>query len=113
MVKFCSQCSNLMVSITSANSFRFQCVKCAIMAEPKDEDTLLYSASSGTNLTIYRSIVEKAAKDPVNPKVEKKCSCGNNIARQIRLGSEMILMNVCTRCENQWIEGSRDIDQTE
>lgn len=110
MPLFCSTCRNLMTIITTADTFHYQCNKCASFETPSDKDTLVYENVSGTNLTIYKSILFNAGKDPVNPKVRRTCKCGNLFAKQVRLGNEMRLINTCTSCSDQWLEGTRDTD---
>ena len=104
MSLFCKSCNNLLIVSTTADLFHFKCVKCELVEVPSDADSLRYEEVSGTNFTIYGSILRNAGLDPVNPKVEKKCTCGNSIVRQVRLGSEMRLINTCTKCNKQWID---------
>jgi DNA-directed RNA polymerase subunit M/transcription elongation factor TFIIS len=106
MPLFCEICSNLLSVITTADTFHFRCMKCKKDYMPVDEDTLRYEQIKGTNLIIYKTILQNADKDPVNPKVENHCNkCGHNIVRQVRLGNDMRLINVCIKCSNKWIEG--------
>ncbi len=113
MPLFCSTCRNLMAITTTADSFKYQCRKCMHFEMPSARDTLVYENVVGTNLTIYKPILYNAGKDPVNPKVYRMCKCGNKFARQVRLGSEMRLINTCTECSDQWLDGTRenDLDQ--
>lgn len=110
MPLFCSVCRNLMTIATTANAFHYQCGKCMTFEAPSDRDTLVHEDVSGTNLTIYKAILYNAGKDPVNPKVRRACKCGNQFARQVRLGNEMKLINTCTACGEQWLDGTRDSD---
>jgi DNA-directed RNA polymerase subunit M/transcription elongation factor TFIIS len=95
---------------TTYDSFLFKCNKCANIEIPKDSDTLRYENVTGTNLVVYKSILLNAGKDPVNPKVKKNCSCGNNIVTQVRLGNELKLINTCINCNNQWVDGTQETD---
>lgn len=110
MPLFCSVCRNLMTIATTADAFHYQCGKCMTFEAPSDKDTLVHEDVSGTNLTIYKAILYNAGKDPVNPKVKRTCKCGNQFARQVRLGNEMKLINTCTSCGDQWLDGTRDSD---
>lgn len=110
MPLFCSICRNLMTIATTADAFHYQCGKCMTFEVPSDKDTLVHEDVSGTNLTIYKSILYNAGKDLVNPKVKHICKCGNHFARQVRLGNEMKLINTCTSCGDQWLDGTRDSD---
>lgn len=109
MPLFCQICENLLSVITTADSFYFKCISCQNIYQPDEKDTLRYENTKGTNLLIYKSILKNAGRDPVNPKVDKTCtSCNNNIARQVRLGDDMRLINICTKCNKQWIEGVKN-----
>jgi hypothetical protein len=96
--------------VTTADTFLFKCNKCETTEEPTDKDSLRYEDVSGTNLVVYKAILLNAGRDPVNPKVKKQCDCGNYIVRQVRLGNEMKLINTCTDCNNQWLDGTKDTD---
>lgn len=104
MPLFCSICKNLMVMSTTADTFKYKCNKCQNYETPSIEDYLVYKEVTGSNLAVYKSILYNAGKDPVNPKVKRECSCGNNISKQVRLGNEMKLINTCTVCSNQWLD---------
>ena len=110
MPLFCSTCLNLMEIVTSSDSFVFRCNKCEKTEIPNDKDSLRYEMNTGTNLVVYKSILSKAGKDPVNPKVKKICDCGYDKARQVRLGSEMKLINTCIECNRQWLDGTKETD---
>jgi DNA-directed RNA polymerase subunit M/transcription elongation factor TFIIS len=96
--------------ITTADTFKYQCSKCVSFEIPSNKDTLVYEDVIGTNLTIYKAILHNAGKDPVNPKVRRHCKCGNQFAKQVRLGHEMKLINTCTTCGNQWLDGTHETD---
>ena len=110
MPLFCPICENLMVIITTADSFQYQCDKCMTIEQPTDKDTLVHENVTGTNLVIYTSILHNAGRDPVNPKVAKQCNCGYKFSRQVRLGDEMKLINTCIKCNEQWLDGTKDTD---
>ncbi len=99
-----------MTIATTADEFHYQCSKCMTFEKPSDKDTLVYEDVTGTNLIIYKSILKNAGLDPVNPKVFRKCKCGSRFAKQVRLGSEMKLINTCVLCAEQWLDGTRDTD---
>ena len=110
MSLFCKICSNLMFVSTTYDTFLFKCNKCENTEIPTELDTLRYENVTGTNLVVYKSILLNAGKDPVNPKVKKNCECGNNIVTQVRLGSELKLINTCVKCNKQWVDGTKDTD---
>ena len=107
MPLFCQECNNLLSIITTADEFFFKCIKCQKTYTPSDDDSLRYDDVKGTNLIIYKTILQNAGKDPVNPKVRKTCKkCESDIVKQVRLGEDMRLINVCVKCDTQWIEGT-------
>lgn len=110
MSLFCDNCRNLLTMVTTADTFAFKCNKCELTKEPNVTDYKVYESLSGTNLDIFRSLLSYAGKDPVNPKVIKKCKCGHNIAKQVRLGNEMKLVNTCVKCNKQWLDGTLATD---
>ena len=113
MPLFCPVCQNLMIIATTADEYMHQCTKCMTQEKPTDKDSLVYEKVTGTNLIIYKSILYNAGRDPVNPIVPRKCKCGNEHARQVRLGSEMKLINTCIKCGDQWLDGTREIDNVQ
>jgi DNA-directed RNA polymerase subunit M/transcription elongation factor TFIIS len=109
MPLFCTSCNNLLVVSTTMDSFYFKCNKCEKIEQPNELDSLRYEDVSGTNYSTHGTILRNAANDPVNPKVAKLCNnCGNKTARQIRLGNDMRIINTCIKCNEQWIDGTRD-----
>ena len=111
MPLFCSTCQNLMIQITTADTFIFKCEKCETTEQPNDIDSLRYEHVNGTSLSNYKAILHNAGKDAVNLKVYKQCiECSNNIVRQVRLGDEMRLINTCTVCNKQWLDNTQKDD---
>lgn len=108
MPLFCQTCNNLLSRITTSDQFYFRCNSCNQSYNPTDNDTLQYEEIKGTNLVVYKTILQNAGRDPVNPKVKKDCvnnKCDSNIVKQVRLGDDMRLINICPKCNKQWIEG--------
>lgn len=110
MESFCSKCENLLTTITTAESMYFKCVKCGTQTLPVDSGTLLHEYTKGTNLLVYSTILHTAGQDPVCPKVHKTCKCGYKLARQVRLGEDMSLINVCIKCNTPWLESVQEDD---
>lgn len=106
MPLFCQICENLLSVVTSVDEFYYKCTSCQQNYKPDANDSLRYEDIKGSNLIIYKTILQNAAKDPVNPKVRKECKCGNDIVTQVRLGDELKLVNTCTKCNKQWLEGT-------
>lgn len=103
MNNFCEKCNNLLKASTANNKLSFTCMVCHSMYPAKDDDTLRYKETKSSNLHIYQTILKKASKDPANIKTKFKCpKCKNNIAKSVRLGSELRLINVCEGCDSQF-----------
>lgn len=106
MPLFCSACSNLLMVITRADSFYFNCSNCHQTYMPDESDTLRYEEINNSKFLNYKTILQNAGRDPMNPKVKKECSCGSDVVRQVRLGEDMKLINTCINCNKQWLEGT-------
>jgi DNA-directed RNA polymerase subunit M/transcription elongation factor TFIIS len=99
----CKICQNLLTVITTHDNMFFTCVKCYVNYQPEINDSLLYVEKKGTDLSIYGVMLKYAGKDPVNPKIRKDCiACDNKILRQVRLGNDMKLINICIKCDKKW-----------
>lgn len=106
---FCKKCENLLTNITTADKFYFKCMLCYSEYEPEPKDTLRYVEKGGTNIFTYDTILLLGAKDPVNPKAYKTCpKCKHEICKQVRLISDMKLINICIKCNNKWFEGMHE-----
>lgn len=102
---FCSACDNLLTNIATPDSFYFRCNKCQKNYQPSANDTLRYEEIKGSDLQIFRAVLLNANEDPVNPKVYKTCKkCKHKIAKQVRLGQDMKLVNICIKCKHSWFE---------
>lgn len=111
MPLFCQICDNLLNVVTTSDEFYYKCINCQQAYKPNNNDSLRYEDIKGTNLIIYKTILQNAGQDPVNPKVYKDCKkCKNTIAKQVRLGDDLRLINICTNCNNQWLEGIDEQD---
>ena len=107
MSQFCVDCRNLLVDITTNDEYYRKCLKCHVVYELKDDDSMRLEDVRGTNLIIYQTILQNAGKDPVNPKVKKQCiKCPNDILRQSRVGVNMQLINICIKCNHKWLDAS-------
>jgi hypothetical protein len=107
MSQFCTVCENLLVDITTSEEYYRKCLKCHVTYDVTDSDSMRLEDIRGTNLIIYQTILQNAGKDPVNPKVKKQCiKCPNNILRQTRVGINMQLINICTKCDFKWLDSN-------
>jgi len=96
---FCDKCYNLLNYTIDDNNLKFLCNSCYSIYDPNPTDTLIYEKVKEKNTVIFENLSNTAGKDPVNIKVYKKCNnCNNNISKQIRIGNEMTLINICTKC---------------
>jgi len=92
-------------------TFAFTCDICVTTIEPTPVDTLQFQSTRVQNYGPYKAILEKAGDDPVNPKAYRKCAkCSATIARQVRIGSELRLINTCMKCKHAWIDGTQETD---
>ena len=111
MENFCAKCENLLATVTTAKTIHFRCMKCSTQSVPTSSGTLLYEYTKGTNLLVYSTILQMAGQDPVCPKVYRKCVCGNKLVRQVRLGTDMTLINICIKCNTPWLDAVLNDDE--
>ena len=105
MKHFCDNCHNLLTPNTSSGTLVFKCLNCMSSYNSDADDTLRYSESKDGNLVIFQTIINKAKDGPATLKTRIKCpKCSNHIAKQVRLGNELRLINICEKCGFQWIE---------
>jgi DNA-directed RNA polymerase subunit M/transcription elongation factor TFIIS len=105
MKLFCDYCNTLLGINTKDDNFYFKCQRCFTTYKAEDDDSLRYEETKSGNLSIFNKILSNVARDPVNLKKIIKCpKCKHNIAKAVRIGKEMRLINVCEKCEFQWID---------
>jgi DNA-directed RNA polymerase subunit M/transcription elongation factor TFIIS len=103
---FCNICNNLLTVITTNDDLYFKCTSCNKKFDYEPVDTLRYEEVIGTSLLMYKTILQHAGKDPVNPKVRKACinqKCDSTIVKQVRHEGDMRLINICIDCNEQWL----------
>jgi DNA-directed RNA polymerase subunit M/transcription elongation factor TFIIS len=104
MNKFCNYCNNLLYTRFSNDELLFTCMSCYINFPYNESDTLRYSRTKENNVVIFEKILYKAVDDPSTLKKNMECvKCDNNIVKQVRIGSDMKLFNICTKCKTQWL----------
>ena len=104
MKYFCDNCHNLMDINTTYDELTFKCLTCYAVYKSEDDDSLRYEETQGGNLIIFQTILNKAMKDPVNLKAHVTCpKCKYHMAKRVRLGTELRLINICEECGFQWI----------
>ena len=107
MKYFCDNCNNLLDINTTNDELTFKCLTCFASYKSEADDSLRYEETKGGNLVIFQTILNKAMNDPVNLKAYVTChKCKHNIAKSVRLGDELRLINICESCGFQWIEMS-------
>lgn len=106
MTKFCKICDNLLVATFNNDDLYFKCMMCHISYDLEPEDTLRYEFIKESNVMIYEKILNRAVDDPVVYKTYKKCidkKCKGELIKQMPVGEEMRLYNICTTCRTQWL----------
>jgi DNA-directed RNA polymerase subunit M/transcription elongation factor TFIIS len=105
---FCSLCHNVYSVISTNDKLYFKCQKCKNTAMPGVLDSLRYEEKA-VSLSVYSTLLQNAGRDPVNPKVERNCpKCKYTIAKQIRIGNDMRLINTCVKCDHHWAEANTE-----
>jgi len=101
---FCRDCHILLNTEIENEELVKSCCKCKNVYEALPDDTLCYEYSTAGNISIYEIILKKAGRDPVNLKAAIKCGkCSNGLVRQVRVGEDMKLFNICTECSHHWL----------
>ena len=104
MTTFCPDSRNLLVMHSTADSMFFKCRSCDKEIKCEPSDTMVYEVTKKTNFIVYRNILRNAKYDPINPEVYADCpNCSYKIAKQVRIGEGMQLINTCGACDNQWL----------
>ena len=104
MKYFCTNCNNLLDTSTANDELTFKCLTCFAEYKSDPDDSLRYEETQDGNLIIFQTILNNAKNDPVGLKTHLACpKCKHHIAKQVRLGSELRLINVCEKCGFQWI----------
>lgn len=104
MVKFCKSCDNLLNIQFKNDELMFMCHICRIYYDSDDTDTLIYERVKNDNMMIFEKILRNASDDPAAIKAYKKCiSCNCSIVKQVRIGDQLRLYNICVKCKTQWL----------
>lgn len=105
-VQFCEMCNKLLVPSFANDKLTFTCELCILSYESKPEDTLRSSRFKESNIMVFQKILDKAVDDPATIKARVKClnkKCSGEIVKQVRIGEDMRLYNICTTCKLQWL----------
>jgi hypothetical protein len=73
---------------------------------PEDNDTLIRERIKESDVMIFEKILNKASADPATIKAKIKCiknKCTGEFVRQVRIGDDMRLYNICITCKSQWL----------
>lgn len=98
---FCKICSNLLAVDFVNDRLVFACMSCQSRYEANDDDSLRYEEIKGSDIAIFKKILEKIGDDPVNPKLYRECSdkkCGGTVSKYVRLGDELKMVYCCLKC---------------
>lgn len=100
---FCQICANLLTVDIINEALVFVCNGCQSKYDASDDDSLRYEDVKGSDITIFKKILEKISADPANPKIYRACKqepCTGNIAKYVRLGDDLKLVYSCTTCQH-------------
>jgi DNA-directed RNA polymerase subunit M/transcription elongation factor TFIIS len=104
MKYFCDNCNNLLDINTNNDELTFKCMTCFTTYKSEPDDSLRYEETQSGNLIIFQTILNEAVNDSANLKEYVTCpKCKHNLAKSVRLGSELRLIHICIKCEFQWI----------
>lgn len=106
MAKFCEICENLLSSNFANDKITFTCNVCHIAYASNASDTLRRERIKESDINIFSKILDKAIDDPATIKAHLKCKndkCSSTVVKQVRVGTDMRLYNICTICKIQWL----------
>jgi DNA-directed RNA polymerase subunit M/transcription elongation factor TFIIS len=106
MAKFCEICENLLLPNFSENKINFICNICHISYASDSVDTLRRERVKESDINIFSKILNKANDDPCTIKARIKCKndkCVSDVVKQVRVGQDLKLYNICTVCNLQWL----------
>lgn len=104
MKNFCDNCQNLLYIDTKNNELKFNCRTCLASYKSEDDDTLRYEETKNSNLIMFHTILNEAINDDATLKEFINCpKCKHNIAKSVRLGTELRLIHICIKCSFQWV----------
>ena len=104
---FCTVCANLLTVDVVNDSLIFICMACQSRYDATDDDSLRYEDVKGSDIQIFKKILEKIAEDPTNPKMMRECRgkdktkgrCDGKVAKYVRLGEDMKMVYSCVKCK--------------
>ena len=106
MATFCNFCDKLLSPSFANETLSFKCDLCLVSFPATPEDSLRKERIKEGNVMVYEKILNKAVDDPASLKAEIKCinkKCDSNIVKQVRVGDDMRLYNICVKCRVQWL----------
>lgn len=106
MAKFCDICENLLLPNFTDNKIIFRCNTCLISYPSNATDTLRRERIKESDINIFSKILDKSSMDPATIKAHIKCKndkCSGNLVKQVRVGQDMRLYNVCLTCSFQFL----------
>lgn len=105
-MNYCQTCDNTMVPNFINDELTFICKSCNITTSSSKEDSLRKERIKESNILIHENMLNNAANDPVTKKARIKCmskKCTGNIVKQVEISDEMLLYNICIKCNYIWL----------
>lgn len=79
-------------------------MSCQVMYAAENKDSLRFEQIKET--IIYEKILNSAVDDPATIKANVKCikpGCGSDTVKQVVVGDDMKLFNICIKCRTKWL----------
>jgi DNA-directed RNA polymerase subunit M/transcription elongation factor TFIIS len=104
MAEFCDRCASFLLKDTVSGTLKFKCDSCHFEKKARDVDTLMYELTKTDHVNTFRTVLYNAHLDPLNPKARIACKkCSNKMVKQVRVGVDLKLINVCTKCKHRFL----------
>lgn len=104
MSEFCNMCDNLLSPVFYNDELNFKCLSCNIIYPSNEIQSLRFERIKGNDA--HDGIMENAVEDPATMKALISCiqnKCKGGVVKQIRVGKNMHLYNICTTCKTSWL----------
>ena len=104
--KFCQICNNRLTCSYTNEELNFRCNVCKNPYPPNPRDTLRYSRMKSNYVDMHKKKLDKAVDDRTIIYTKLKCvadKCKSERVKQVRIGDDMRLFNVCVECRFQWL----------
>jgi DNA-directed RNA polymerase subunit M/transcription elongation factor TFIIS len=105
---FCTDCENLLTTVTNDNSLSFLCKTCTKVYDSTPEDTLMVSINLKEYETFYKNetFINQSVHDNLSKLINKNCendSCDEDIIKMITINDNLTNIYICPKCHHKFL----------